>query len=43
MSKIVVNAQAPEFTLADLQGNPVSLGSFRNASMVYLVLNRGFS
>lgn len=43
MSKIVVNAQAPDFTLADTQGTPVSLSSFRNTAAVYLVLNRGFS
>lgn len=43
MSKIVVNAQVPDFTVADMQGNPVTLSSFRNRALVYLVLNRGFA
>ncbi|NLZ18519.1 MAG: redoxin domain-containing protein [Desulfobulbaceae bacterium] len=43
MAKILVNAQAPDFTLPDVQGVPITLMDFREKAVVYLVLNRGFS
>ncbi|MDO5675633.1 MAG: hypothetical protein Q4G66_12085 [bacterium] len=43
MKKVAVHAEAPDFTLPDIEGRPVSLSSFRNTVSVYLVLNRGFS
>ena len=43
MAKIVVSAQAPDFTLPDIQGANVTLSSFKDTAVVYLVLNRGFS
>lgn len=33
---------APDFTLDDFQGNPVSLADFRGQKNVLLVFNRGF-
>lgn len=33
---------APDFTLNDFQGKPVSLADFRNRKNVVLVFNRGF-
>ena len=43
MSKVAVNAPDPDFTLQDIEGRPVSLSSFQDTALVYLVLNRGFS
>ncbi len=43
MAKVVVNAEAPDFPLADVQGKQVALRDFRDKAAVYLVLNRGFS
>ena len=34
---------APDFTLADYRGEPVSLSDFRGAKHVVLVFNRGFT
>jgi peroxiredoxin len=34
--------QAPNFILADIDGNPVSLADFKGKANVVLVLNRGF-
>ncbi len=34
--------QAPDFTLADIKGIPISLGDFKGKANVVLVLNRGF-
>lgn len=42
MSKIVENIPAPDFTLADFQGNPVTLSHYRGQKHVVLVFNRGF-
>jgi peroxiredoxin len=39
---IVINQIAPDFTLDDINGNPVKLSSFRGAKIVLLVFNRGF-
>jgi peroxiredoxin len=33
---------APDFTLDDFQGKPVSLADFRDRKNVVLVFNRGF-
>ena len=42
MSKVSINKQAPDFTLEDYQGNPVSLADFKEKKNVLLVFNRGF-
>lgn len=43
MSKRVkLNQPAPDFTLADFNGNEVSLSDFRGKKNVLLVFNRGF-
>lgn len=34
--------QAPDFTLADIKGIPISLEDFKGKANVVLVLNRGF-
>jgi peroxiredoxin len=34
---------APDFTLPDLDGTPVSLSDFRDKMNVLLVFNRGFA
>ena len=34
---------APDFTLVDYRGEPVSLADFRGAKHVVLVFNRGFT
>jgi peroxiredoxin len=34
--------QAPDFTLADISGIPISLKDFKGKANVVLVLNRGF-
>jgi peroxiredoxin len=41
MSKVALNTPAPNFTLADYTGKPVSLLDFRGRN-VLLVFNRGF-
>lgn len=43
MSKVTINAYAPDFTLDDFQGNPFTLSHFRGESNVLLVFNRGFA
>ncbi len=43
MTQVELNTAAPDFTLADFKGNPVSLADFRGEKHVLLVLNRGFS
>ena len=35
--------EAPDFTLTDTRGRPVSLSSFRGRKRVVLVFNRGFA
>jgi len=42
MSKVALNAQAPDFTLDDFEGHPVRLSDYRGRKIVVLVLNRGF-
>lgn len=43
MSHISLNTPAPDFTLQNLQGEPVSLSDFRGKAHVLLVFNRGFT
>lgn len=42
MAQVELNAPAPDFTLADYEGNEVSLSQFRGKQHVLLVFNRGF-
>ena len=42
MPRVSLNAIAPDFTLPDLNGNPVTLSAFRGRKNVLLVFNRGF-
>jgi peroxiredoxin len=37
-----INQPAPDFTLADYTGQPVSLSDYRYQKNVVLVFNRGF-
>lgn len=39
---ISIDQVAPDFTLNDFNGEPVSLSSFRGNKIVLLVFNRGF-
>lgn len=43
MPRVSLHAPAPDFTLADLDGRPVSLSGFRGRQNVLLVFNRGFT
>jgi len=43
MSKIELNRPAPDFTLADFDGNNISLADYKGKMNVLLVFNRGFS
>jgi hypothetical protein len=42
MSRISLNAMAPDFALADHRGNPIRLSDYNGAKHVLLVFNRGF-
>jgi peroxiredoxin len=42
MAQVQIDTPAPDFTLADYQGNPVSLSDFKDKQNVLLVFNRGF-
>ncbi len=42
MPRVEANKKAPDFTLNDFNGNPVSLKDFEGLKNVLLVLNRGF-
>ena len=42
MPKVTLNTPAPNFTLNNFQGQPVSLSDFRGSAHVLLVFNRGF-
>ena len=42
MAQVELNASAPEFTLADYNGNKLSLSQFKGKKHVLLVFNRGF-
>ncbi len=43
MPRVSLNHPAPDFTLADYQGRPVSLAGFRGRKNVLLVFNRTFT
>ncbi len=42
MPRVSLDQPAPDFTLADYRGEPVSLSQFRGQQHVLLVFNRGF-
>jgi peroxiredoxin len=42
MSKISLNAPAPDFTLQNFQGETVRLSDFRGKAHVLLIFNRTF-
>ena len=42
MSQVELNTPAPDFTLDDYNGNPVSLSDYKGKKHVILTLNRGF-
>jgi peroxiredoxin len=42
MAKIREASKAPDFTLTDTQGQPVTLSDYRGDKHVVLVFNRGF-
>jgi peroxiredoxin len=42
MPKVSLNTPAPDFTLDDFEGQPISLNDFRGEKHVLLVFNRGF-
>ncbi len=42
MAKVQLNMPAPDFTLNDVSGKPVTLSSFQGQQVVVLVFNRGF-
>lgn len=42
MAKQLQDSLAPDFTLPDYEGRPVSLSDFRGRKHVVLVFNRGF-
>jgi peroxiredoxin len=43
MPKVALNTQAPDFTLNNFKGQPVSLSDFSGKEHVLLVFNRGFT
>ncbi len=43
MPRVSLNVTAPDFTLPDQDGNPVSLSAFRGSKNVLLVFNRTFA
>ena len=43
MSKVELNAIAPDFTLKDYKGNSVSLSDFKGKKNIILVFNRTFA
>lgn len=43
MPKVSLNAQAPDFTLTNFEGQPIRLAEFRSEKQVLLVFNRGFT
>ena len=43
MPRVSLDVTAPDFTLPDLTGNPVSLSDFLDQKNVLLVFNRGFA
>ena len=43
MPKVSINSPAPDFTLEDYTGQPVSLSAFQGKKNVLLVFNRTFA
>jgi mycoredoxin-dependent peroxiredoxin len=43
MPRIALDQLAPEFSLPDYSGRPVSLSDYRGRKNVLLVFNRGFT
>ncbi len=43
MPRVSLHTPAPDFTLPDFHGTPVSLSDFRGSRNVLLVFNRGFT
>lgn len=43
MSQVALNTAAPDFALADFNGNLVRLSDYKGKNNVMLVLNRGFA
>jgi len=43
MPRVSLSQLAPDFTLADFCGSPVSLSDYRGCKNVLLVFNRGFT
>jgi peroxiredoxin (alkyl hydroperoxide reductase subunit C) len=43
MPRVALDKPAPEFTLPDFSGSPVSLSDFRGRKNVLLVFNRTFT
>lgn len=43
MSRIELNQPAPDFALADINGNEVRLSDFQGKKNVLLIFNRGFA
>ncbi len=41
--KIMINQEAPDFSLPDLYGKRVKLSDFRSKANVFLIFNRGFN
>ena len=41
--RIALDVSAPDFTLADFTGTPVSLADYTGSRHVLLVFNRGFT
>lgn len=42
MAQVALNTPAPNFTLNNYQGDPISLSQFKGNQHVLLVFNRGF-
>ena len=43
MPKVTLNTPAPDFELADFNGQPVRLSDFHTKQHLLLVFNRGFT
>ena len=43
MPKVQLDTQAPNFTLSNIEGSPISLSDYRGKQNVLLVFNRGFT
>ena len=43
MAQVELNTAAPDFALADFNGNLVRLSNYKGRNHVLLVLNRGFA